>query len=70
MASKVRGTIVDMCWVNGVLAIHCIASYNASEDDIDQRTRAIALASLADETVSTSNAARSQMKHLNYTMPE
>lgn len=53
MASKVRGTIVDMCWVNGVLAIHCIASYNASEDDIDQRTRAIALASLADKTVCT-----------------
>ena len=50
MAVVGRGAIVNMCSVNGTLAIPTIASYNASKGGINQLTRVMALA-LADQGV-------------------
>lgn len=49
-ASGVRGAIVNMSSVNGVMAIPTIASYNVSKGGINQLTRAMALA-LADHGI-------------------
>ena len=50
MASRGRGSIVNMSSVNGVLAIPSIASYNVSKGGINQLTRVMALA-LADKGI-------------------
>ena len=50
MATRGKGSIVNMSSVNGVLAIPTIASYNVSKGGINQLTRVMAL-SLADQGV-------------------
>lgn len=50
MASRGKGSIINMSSVNGVLAIPTIASYNVSKGGINQLTRVMALA-LADQGV-------------------
>jgi NAD(P)-dependent dehydrogenase (short-subunit alcohol dehydrogenase family) len=50
VAAKVRGSIINMSSVNGVLAIPSIASYNMSKGAINQLTRVAAL-SLADHGI-------------------
>ena len=49
-AGGVRGAIVNMSSVNGVMAIPTIASYNVSKGGINQLTRVMALA-LADQGI-------------------
>lgn len=49
-AGEVRGAIVNMSSVNGVMAIPTIASYNVSKGGINQLTRVMALA-LADQGI-------------------
>lgn len=45
IASKARGTILNMGWVNGVQRFTAsLELYNTNKDAIDQRTRAMALA--------------------------
>jgi NAD(P)-dependent dehydrogenase (short-subunit alcohol dehydrogenase family) len=50
VAGGIRGAIVNMSSVNGVMAIPSIASYNASKGGINQLTRVMALA-LADHGI-------------------
>ena len=50
VASGIRGAIVNMSSVNGLMAIPSIASYNASKGGVNQLTRVMALA-LADHGI-------------------
>ena len=50
MAKAGKGSIVNMCSVNGFMAIPTIASYNVSKGGINQLTRVMALA-LADKGI-------------------